>query len=313
MPSLGQLDAQLRQNDNPAGAAAGGLAATLGNISRLRGGENVIYYGSGFLQKPGEPTSIVYEDMNGIMNAVHGLDYGKGLFFIIHTPGGSPDAAASIAEYLQFKFPHITAVVPYLAMSAGTMLSLACDRIIMGKHSQLGPIDPQMTLGNTRHSARAIKDTFERAAEDIMENANYGHLWAPILPPMGPSLISEAKESLKYGKHLVAKWLQARMFKGEEDAKDTAGRVAEYLNAESRKDGEEIYAHGQRIDISALQAQGVKVDALEDRQDLQEEVLTAYHLMTLIFEWSRIYKLTMNQNGACRYKISPLSVAQAGK
>lgn len=313
MPSLGQLDAQLRQNDNPAGAAAGGLAATLGNISRLRGGENVIYYGSGFLQKPGEPTSIVHEDMNSVMNAVYGLDYGKGLFFIIHTAGGDPDAAASIAEYLQFKFPRITAVVPHLAMSAGAMLSLACDRVIMGKQSQLGPIDPQMIVGNKRHSARAIKDTFERAEEDILKDTRYGHLWAPILQHMGPSLITEAEESLKYSKHLVAKWLQARMFKGEEDAKGKAARVAEYLNAESRKDGEEIYAHGQRIDISALQAQGVKVDALEDRQDLQEEVLTAYHLMTLIFEWSRIYKLTMNQNGACRYKISPLSVAQAGK
>ena len=200
-----------------------------------------------------------------------------------------------------------------MAMSAGAMLSLACNEIIMGKQSQVGPIDPQMRVGNRYHSARAIKDVHESAEENILKDTRYAHLWAPILQHMGPSLITEAKESLKYSKHLVAKWLQARMFKGEEDAKGKAARVAEYLNAESKKPGEEIYAHAQRIDISALQAQGVKVDALEGRQELQEEVLTAYHLMTLAFEWSRAYKIVMNQNGAFWYRFSQLPAAQAGK
>ncbi|MBQ6152900.1 MAG: hypothetical protein IJJ15_04055 [Ruminococcus sp.] len=31
-------------------------------------------------------------------------------------------------------------------MSAASMLSCACDEIIMGKQSSIGPIDPQMTL-----------------------------------------------------------------------------------------------------------------------------------------------------------------------
>ena len=37
----------------------------------------------------------------------------------------------------------IRAIVPQLALSAGTMVALACKEIIMGKHSSLGPIDPQ--------------------------------------------------------------------------------------------------------------------------------------------------------------------------
>lgn len=31
-------------------------------------------------------------------------------------------------------------------MSAATMLACACDEIVMGKQSAIGPIDPQMTL-----------------------------------------------------------------------------------------------------------------------------------------------------------------------
>lgn len=313
MPSLGQLETELQRLQNPVGHAEAMLKQRISNISQLCGGSNVIFYASGFLQKPEEQKSLIaHEDMNGIMNVVHGLECGKGLVFIIHTPGGDPNAAASIAEYLRFKFPHITAVVPYLAMSAGAMLCLACDRIVMGKQSQLGPIDPQMIVGNKRHSARAIKGAFEEAKRDIEKNTHYGHVWAPILQHMGPSLIVEAQEALEYSKYLVSKWLQARMFKGK-NGKDKAEKVAKYLNAESEEPGEEIYAHGQRIDIGALKKQGVNVDALEEQQDLQEEVLTVYHLMTLLFEWSRAYKIVMNQSGAFWYRFSQIPVAQAGK
>ena len=56
-----------------------------------RRGKNVIVYASGFLQKPAVPsfaTSIVREDINGLMCAAHGLDFTRGLSLIVHTPGG---------------------------------------------------------------------------------------------------------------------------------------------------------------------------------------------------------------------------------
>ena len=270
------------------------LKSELATISKLLNDSNVVYYASGFLQKPTVPgTEITREDINGFMTAFHGLDCAKGLVLIMHTPGGDIQAVESIVEYLHQKFEHIIAVVPYLAMSGGSMISLACDHIILGKQSQIGPTDPQIIFSNKTHSAKAIQDAFDRAKKDIEQDTKLAHLWAPILQPMGPSLIIEAEKALGYSKSLVSKWLQKRMFRSDEDREEKAGKVASHVNADS----EDVYVHGQRIDINDLQNLGAKATPLEDNQPLQEAVLTAYHLMTLIFERTPSVKFIVNQKG----------------
>ena len=78
-------------------------------------------------------------------HSLHGLT-GKELDLILHSPGGSLEAAEQIVTYLRSKYDNIRAIVPQNAMSAATMIACACDEIMMGKHSALGPIDPQITV-----------------------------------------------------------------------------------------------------------------------------------------------------------------------
>ena len=92
-------------------------------------------------------TSINAEDLNGFMAGIYGHDFTKDLLLILHTPGGLAAGAQTIVEYLRAKFDSIDVVIPTYAMSAGTMIALGCDRIVMGKQSQLGPTDPQLSLG----------------------------------------------------------------------------------------------------------------------------------------------------------------------
>ena len=81
-------------------------------------------------------------DKNGFMAAIHGMDRSKGLDLLLHTPGGDMAATESLVDYLRSMFQtDIRAIVPQLAMSAGTMIGLACKEIVMGKQSSLGPID----------------------------------------------------------------------------------------------------------------------------------------------------------------------------
>ncbi|HEV3281258.1 MAG TPA: hypothetical protein VG032_06600, partial [Acidimicrobiales bacterium] len=58
----------------------------LAAISALRGGNNVLLYGSAFLQKPQVPgwaITITGEDMNGLMPVIHGMDWSKGLTIVL--------------------------------------------------------------------------------------------------------------------------------------------------------------------------------------------------------------------------------------
>lgn len=106
---------------------------------------NVIAYYSGFLSKPEIPSDIIDEDKNGFLMAVHRLDRKKGLDLILHTPGGSISTTQSIVNYLHKMFgSDIRAIVPQIAMSAGTMIACSCKSILMTSHSNLGPIDPHL-------------------------------------------------------------------------------------------------------------------------------------------------------------------------
>lgn len=61
---------------------------------------------------------------------------------ILHTPGGEVFACELIAAALKDR-PNTTAYVPYCAMSAGTIIALATEKVVMGRYACLGPIDTQ--------------------------------------------------------------------------------------------------------------------------------------------------------------------------
>ena len=96
-------------------------------------GRNIIIYYSGWLQKPGLPGVEVNDnDKNGFMTVIHDLDRSKGLDLILHTPGGESAATESLIDYLSSMFgTDIRAIIPQLAMSAGTMLACASKEIIV--------------------------------------------------------------------------------------------------------------------------------------------------------------------------------------
>ena len=276
------------------------LQEVLNAISLRRHSTAVIFYASGFLQKADDNVSITREDINGFMNALYEAPTANGLTLILHTPGGDPNAVESIVEYLHSKFERIEVIVPYLAMSGGAMISLASDLLILGRQSQLGPIDPQFLIGNKVHSARAIQEGFNKAREDIENNTRLAHLWAPILQNMGPSLVLEADKALSYSKGLVANWLNNRMLKDieqEEERREKADNIAAYFNAEETLEHEQIHVHGQRIGAEKLEELGLKLEFLERDQSLQNDVLTAYHLMTLIFEMGPSIKFIASNRG----------------
>lgn len=267
----------------------------LTEIGHRRGDRNVLYYASGFLQKPLVPSpwvQITHEDINGFMSSIYGMEWHKGLTIVLHTPGGVTNATETIVAYLLSKFSDIEVIIPTFAMSAGTMISLAANRVVMGRQSQLGPIDPQMPLSGGFVSARGIVDQFERAKGEIIEDTRLAHVWAPILQSIGPALLQEAQDALEYGEGMVRGWLEARMFHGRKDAKDQAERTASFFN-----DKRTHKSHGRRIDREEARTNGVIVEDLEDDQDLQEKVLSAYHLFTIVFEKTPCTKILASHRG----------------
>jgi hypothetical protein len=286
LPSWNELlaDLEAQADDEKAGWLKGTLTTALTRVSTLRDNRNVVLYGSAFLQKPQAPSQslqITHEDLNGFMSVVFGMDFDRDLTLILHTPGGVTNAAETIVAYLRSKFRRVEVIVPAYAMSAGTMISLSAERVVMGRQSQLGPIDPQLQLPAQGRfvSARAIVEQFDRAKADILGDLNMAHVWAPALGTLGPALLQEAQNALQYGEDMVARWLSDYMFKGRHNRLARGAQVAEYFN-----DATIHKSHGRRIDRAEAKKVGVVIEELEPVPDLQDAVLTSYHLVTLLFE-----------------------------
>ncbi len=181
------------------------------------------------------------EDINGFMAGMHGHDFNKGLLLILHTPGGMAEAAQTIVDYLRSKYTDIDVAVPTYAISAVTMIALGCDKIVMGRQSQLGPTDPQLIVGNRPFSAHSIVEQFEEAKSQISDNPVLAHAWAPVLRAFGPALLQEARKSIAYGQTLVRDWLEKYMFSDKPNPAAQADTVAKHFG------GNQHGSHGRRI------------------------------------------------------------------
>ena len=184
-------------------------------------GRNVVLYASAWLQKEAAPTltSITDEDIQALMEVTWGLR-DPNLDLILHSPGGSPEAAEGVVSYLRSRFQNIRVIVPQLAMSAATMISCAANEIMMGKHSFLGPIDPQLVvstpLGRRFVPAQAVLDQFDRAQQECVDPARLS-AWLPMLGQYGPDLLEQCETALSLSTELVGTWLTAYMFAGLPD------------------------------------------------------------------------------------------------
>jgi hypothetical protein len=257
-------------------------------------GRNVIVYYSGWLQKPqlaaqGASFSIDDSDKNGFMAAIHQLDRAKGLDLILHTPGGEIAATESLVDYLRSMFgTDIRAIVPQLAMSGGTMIALACNEIVMGTHSSIGPIDPQ--LGG--FAAHAVIEEFNRARTEIQKNPQLIPVWQAILAKYPPTLVGEADKAIKWSDKMVRDWLASGMFAGDPDAAAKIDRVMSELG-----DHAFTLSHSRHISLERAQGLDLNVVPLETDQDLQDAVLTVHHACIQTLTATGAFKLIENQNG----------------
>jgi ClpP class serine protease len=87
---------------------------------------------------------IDIDDSEQILRAIHLTPPDLPIDMVLHTPGGLVLAAEQIAHALIRHRGKVTVFIPHYAMSGGTLLSLACDEIVMDPNAVLGPVDPQL-------------------------------------------------------------------------------------------------------------------------------------------------------------------------
>ncbi len=112
---------------------------------------------------------ISVDDSEAVLRAIRMTDPDIPLELILHTPGGLVLAAEQIAEALLKHPAMVTVYVPHYAMSGGTLIALAANRIVMDPNAVLGPVDPQ--IGN--YPAASVLSVLERKSADRIDDETY--------------------------------------------------------------------------------------------------------------------------------------------
>ncbi|WP_425569279.1 SDH family Clp fold serine proteinase [Shinella granuli] len=68
----------------------------------------------------------------------------KKISLLLHTNGGNTAAAWRLVNLIKTFCDEFEVLIPYKAMSAGTLISLGAQSIVMTKQAALGPIDPSL-------------------------------------------------------------------------------------------------------------------------------------------------------------------------
>ena len=99
---------------------------------------------------------IDIEDSEAVIRAIRSTPPNQPIALILHTPGGLVLAASQIAMALKKHPGRKVVIVPHYAMSGGTLIALAADEIVMDPDAVLGPLDPQIPVGNMVYPAPSL-------------------------------------------------------------------------------------------------------------------------------------------------------------
>lgn len=292
-----------KERDDPSGGPSAHDKVRRKYLKQLHDhrGRNIIAYYSGFLTKGNvQGIEINDEDKNGLMLCIHKLDRKLGLDLILHTPGGNIAATESLVHYLKQMFGNdIVAFVPQLAMSAGTMIACACREIYLGKHSNLGPVDPQFN----GIPAFGVLQEIERAYEEIRGDSGRALVWGPILANYPPSFVQQCHWAIERSGEFVRAALSSNMFADLEPAQrtDQVNRIFSRLSDLRMNKG-----HDKHIHADEAREIGLKIKSLEADKALQDIVLTVHHCYMNSLSNTSAFKLIENHIGRCYARlISP--------
>lgn len=113
----------------------------INEIENVTGNKLICYLG-GHRGQISRDDAVFFGDLLHNIPANHPVD------LLLQTPGGDIDAAEKLIKMVRnrVRSARLRVIVPDYAKSAGTLIALGADVVMMSDSSELGPIDPQVTL-----------------------------------------------------------------------------------------------------------------------------------------------------------------------
>ena len=240
--------------------------------------------------------SINRNDIASFGDLLFDVDKNIDLDLLIHSSGGDIDSAEKIVFMCREKCNSLRVIVPQYAKSAATLIALAADSIVMGYTSELGPIDPQISMtlrdGKTlTRPAYSYLQGLKTIRDEIKQDPSFIRTYLPLLEQLDPALLDYCKKAIERSKRFAYKWLSKYMFKGDHKK---AATISDKLN-----NVEKYIMHGVVIDSKEAKDEiGLNIEYLDPNNELWQafwRIYCQYEVdirklgVNKIFESNRVY------------------------
>lgn len=193
------------------------INVALADLAAIRGRPCICYIAN--VVKPVDRTGIDTEDDLPFAELVSSIPAeAREVDIFLVTPGGSGQQVNQFVHALRPRFNKVGFLLPFRALSAGTLWALAGDEIIMDPRAYIGPIDPQIrSKGGAQVPAQAmfaLIDEIQRRGEESLKNGGQPD-WTLIrmLDSIDPKELGSALSSSKYVEALASSYIDQYKFK----------------------------------------------------------------------------------------------------
>lgn len=232
-------------------------------------GRTLVCYVSGSRCRIDEDDTMPFVDL------LHRAPQGSDLDLLLHTGGGIIDAAEKLMGMLQRHVDsgQLRVIVPDFAKSAGTLMVLGADSVVMSDMSELGPIDPQIRLRGEWLAVQNYLDAFDTHAKTLKTDRD--NVVARImLEKLDPAVRKRCEAARDRARQAAEKLLTRGMF-------HNGGNWS--LTASELLDTTRWLSHGQVISWEDARDQpiGLRVEYREYRSEEWQRYWRLYCLQRL--------------------------------
>ena len=264
-------------------------------ITEIREGREIFTFACAMTKQA--PIGIDYDDRVPIKDQLSNLK-GDKIDIILETPGGLAEIVEDIVKQIRDRFTEVAMIVPGYAKSAGTIMVMSGDEILMEPDSALGPIDAQIFQNGKRFSAHAFLEGLEKIKQEVEDKGSLNRAYVPILHNISPGEIQSCVNALNFSKNLVAEWLSQYKFKfwdkhsstgypvTDNEKRTRAAEIANFLCDHSY-----WLTHERSITIKDLRRMRLIIKDYSEENDLCDAIIRYYTLLKMSFDTTNIYKI----------------------
>lgn len=193
-------------------------------------------------ERLGLQTQIAMDAVSPFVSLLDAIRPTKKLSLILDTNGGQTSAAWRLLNLIRSFCDELEVIVPSKAMSAGTLMALGADKIVMTKQGALGPIDPSLDnhplgpsiAGPTGHalnvpvSTEAIRGYITEVRKDVTDPTAMASVWNHLADKVHPLVLGDIFRNLSQIR-MLASDLMVHQVKDEEKRSE----IIELLCSES--------------------------------------------------------------------------------